>query len=100
MASKGNPPLLGAVQRYQTDLPPLLPAWFGSPASLLALAVFAETITAVPVNIIALAKLSLLGAGVGSRTNGIVVVPNCVVRLNVSLLAVAGTVAVMRLFET
>ena len=29
-------PAEGAVQDHQTDLPPLLPAWLGSPASLVA----------------------------------------------------------------
>jgi hypothetical protein len=29
-------PVCGAVHEYQTDAPPLLPAWFGSPGSLFA----------------------------------------------------------------
>jgi len=29
-------PLRGAVQRYQTEAPPALPAWLGSPLSLVA----------------------------------------------------------------
>jgi hypothetical protein len=36
-------PFAGAVQRHQTERPAALPAWFGSPGSLVASALIAET---------------------------------------------------------
>src|SRR5207247_211298 len=55
-------PEAGAVQLYQTDLPPALPAWFGSPASLVASTFVPVTLPLVPVIACAAAKLSLFGA--------------------------------------
>ena len=54
--------LLGAVQKYQIECPPAFPAWFGSPASLVALTVVPVTLADPPENPCALAKLLLAGA--------------------------------------
>ena len=52
----------GAVQEYQTDLPPALPAWLGSPVSFVAPTFLPYTVVEAPVNVCRLAKLSLSGA--------------------------------------
>ena len=41
-------PLLGAVQAYQTDLPPGLLAWLGSPASFVARVLLPKTCPELP----------------------------------------------------
>ena len=54
---------VGATQFHHTDLPPAFPAWFGSPASLLALVFLPEvTIGEPPFKVIALTNKSLTGA--------------------------------------
>lgn len=57
-------PAWGAVQLHQSDLPPELPAWFGSPDSLVALALEAETLPLSPPRVVRLEKASLLLAAV------------------------------------
>jgi hypothetical protein len=54
-------PLAGACHLYQTDAPPELPAWLGSPASLFAPTFVPVTPPAMPVKTRALAKLLLVG---------------------------------------
>src|SRR5881628_1928210 len=54
-------PEAGAVQDHQTDLPPPLPAWLGSPVSLLAPAFEPVTVIDEPLVTVALAKLSFAG---------------------------------------
>ena len=41
-------PDAGAVQLYQTDLPPALPAWSGSPVSFVAFTFVPLTVPLVP----------------------------------------------------
>src|ERR1041385_1453003 len=53
--------LPGAVQVHQTDAPPILPAWLGSPASLVAPTLEPETVRLAPLRVIRLAKLLLAG---------------------------------------
>jgi len=54
---------VGATQFHHTDLPPILPAWFGSPTSLLASVFLPEvTIGEPPFKVIALTNKSLTGA--------------------------------------
>ena len=56
-------PVTGAVQRYQTEAPPELPAWLGSPASLVAPTLeSALRATDVPLSVCAAAKALLGGA--------------------------------------
>jgi hypothetical protein len=55
-------PEAGAVHCHQTDLPPLLLAWLGSPVSFVALRFQPVLWPASPVKDEALTKLSLLGA--------------------------------------
>src|SRR5437899_3038165 len=54
-------PFVGAVQLHQTEPPPGLPAWSGSPGSLVASSFDPMTVTLVPVRVIRSAKLSLAG---------------------------------------
>ena len=61
-------PVAGAVHRHQTDLPPLLLAWFGSPVSLVAPAFVPLVEGAGPVRTMALAKLSLGGGATNPVT--------------------------------
>jgi hypothetical protein len=53
-------PEAGACQLYQTDLPPTLPAWFGSPGSFVAPTLVPLTIPLLPERTCAAAKASLL----------------------------------------
>src|SRR5438105_3169238 len=55
-------PLAGAVQRYQTEAPPALPAWLGSPDSFAAPAFEPVTVPLAPEIACAFAKLSFAGA--------------------------------------
>jgi hypothetical protein len=57
-------PAEGAVQRYQIDAPPALPAWLGSPDSLVAPAFEPVAVPLAPETTCALAKLSFAGAAV------------------------------------
>src|SRR5437762_11344089 len=59
-------PAAGAVQDHQTDLPPALPAWFGSPVSLVAPTLEPLSVAEEPLAAVALAKLSFTGAAVAS----------------------------------
>ena len=52
---------LGAVQTYHTECPPALPAWFGSPASLVAPTFEPLTLAELPDKPPASTKLSLAG---------------------------------------
>src|SRR3954471_2329966 len=54
-------PLVGAVQVHQTDFPPALPPWFGSPASLVAPLLLPVTVMPGPLRGVALPKLLLAG---------------------------------------
>src|SRR2546423_3213546 len=54
-------PLAGAVQRYQIECPPALPAWLGSPASLVAPTLVPARLPLEPLTTCAAAKLSLAG---------------------------------------
>ena len=65
-------PLDGAVHDHHTDLPPVKPAWFGSPASLVAPTFVPVAVTVAPLTTIAFAKLSLLSY---STMNGNVTLP-------------------------
>ncbi len=56
-----DPPAVG-VQAYQTEAPPALPAWAGSPVSLVAFTLVAVMVPVAPVRTWALAKASLAGA--------------------------------------
>src|SRR6185503_2079215 len=56
----------GATQRYQIECPPALPAWLGSPLSLVALALPPVTLPELPLSAWALAKASFAGAGGGA----------------------------------
>src|SRR5438067_1179631 len=51
----------GAVHCHQTECPPVLPAWLGSPDSLVAPALLPVALAELPVSLLALAKLSLAG---------------------------------------
>jgi hypothetical protein len=53
---------LVAVQRYQTEAPPELPAWFGSPGSLVAPTLDPPAVPEAPASACALAKSSFAGA--------------------------------------
>ena len=55
-------PLVGAVQVHHTLLPPVLPPWFGSPASLVAPTFVPLTVIEGPMIVVALANASLLAA--------------------------------------
>ena len=55
-------PLVGAVQLHQIELPPILPAWFGSPDSLFAPTFDPVVVMFVPVRMIRLLNRSLAGA--------------------------------------
>jgi hypothetical protein len=54
-------PLDGAVHDHHTDLPPELPAWFGSPDSLVAQLLAPLTVDDEPLIDTLLAKLSFAG---------------------------------------
>src|ERR1035441_5693134 len=60
-------PLAGATQRNQTEAPPVFPAWFGSPASLVAPTVLPDVVPETPAIVVALAKLSLAGAALAVK---------------------------------
>src|SRR5438477_91464 len=64
MVSTPYCPELGAVQAHQTEWPPVLPAWLGSPVSLVAATLLPETVAELPLRLLALAKLSLAGPSV------------------------------------
>jgi hypothetical protein len=51
----------GAVQLYQTDAPPTLPPWFGSPVSLVAPTLEPVVVPLEPAIFVALEKSSLTG---------------------------------------
>ena len=68
-------PLLGAVQRYQTDLPPSLPAWLGSPVSLVAVVLLPTRVPLTPLMARALPKLSLAGPESGVNDAALTAVP-------------------------
>ena len=55
-------PSAGARNDHQTDFPPALPAWRGSPNSLVARALLTLLVPDAPVNSIGLAKRSLVGS--------------------------------------
>jgi hypothetical protein len=82
------------------DLPPALPAWFGSPGSLLAPDVFAERDANAPCSTAAFTKSSFAGGAEGTTAKKLLAVPNCVVMLKVPLVAPEGTVAEITEFET
>src|SRR5450756_580596 len=60
-------PDAGAVHEYQTELPPGLSRWSGSPDSLVAPAFEAGVETWVPESLMRFTKSSLAGAGVKCR---------------------------------
>ena len=62
MVSRVVEPPVEGVQRYQMEAPPALPAWLGSPGSLVAPAFDPFAVPDVPETTCALAKLSLTGA--------------------------------------
>ena len=62
MVSKVTLPESGAVQQYQIECPPTLPAWFGSPVSLVAARLLPVTEPLEPPVNSQTAKLSLLGS--------------------------------------
>ena len=72
--------MLGAVQLYQTEAPPELPAWRGSPGCLVALVVSTMMVPEAPASTAALAKLSLAGGGPAATTKlvALVAVPTFV----------------------
>ena len=55
-------PLAGAVQRYQIEAPPALPAWFGSPGSFVAPTFEPVAVPLEPAIVWAFANMSLAGA--------------------------------------
>src|SRR5438046_6772810 len=55
-------PLPGALQVYQREWPPALPAWLGSPDSLVALALEPVTAPEAPLKVCAFTKRSFGGA--------------------------------------
>jgi hypothetical protein len=55
-------PADGAVHVHQTDFPPTLFAWRGSPASFVACALVPVVIAMSPTSVMRLAKLLLAGA--------------------------------------
>src|SRR4051812_11143200 len=62
-------PARGACQRSHSECPPALPAWFGSPASLLAPVLSMSKLPLDPRSAIALANPSFSGTpGVGAGT--------------------------------
>src|SRR5256885_854070 len=54
-------PVPGEVQAYQTECPPALPAWLGSPVSLVAPTLVPVAEGVLPLRTLALAKLSFAG---------------------------------------
>src|SRR5213594_3062111 len=56
---------VAAVQRYQIERPPALPAWLGSPLSFVAFTLLPLTVPETPLMLWALAKASLAGGGGG-----------------------------------
>src|SRR5438105_8423742 len=60
--SNATAPLAGAVQRYQIERPPVLPACFGSPLCLLAPTVVPAAVPNAPASDCAAEKLSFPGA--------------------------------------
>src|SRR6266540_4937216 len=59
------PPMAG-VHRYQIELPPVFPAWFGSPDCLVALIFVPLVLPELPARASALLKLSFSGGPVTS----------------------------------
>src|SRR5688500_8869508 len=55
--------VFGAVHANQIDLPPALPAWFGSPASLVAPIVVADVVPLPPAIVLAAASASFATPG-------------------------------------
>ena len=96
---KVQSPALGAVQVNQTDLPPALPAWAGSPASLVAVRLSELTVPELPVIARALAKLSLLTPLVSVKLEALVAVPPGDLTVSGPVVAPEGTVAVIWLDE-
>ena len=62
---------------HQTDLPPALPAWLGSPDCLLAPTLVPETVVVAPltVMVVGVAKLSLTGVVMMSSVTERLIVP-------------------------
>ena len=81
--------VVGAVQRYQIECPPALPAWLGSPVSLVALALLPVTLPELPLSACALAKASFAGGGSGLTVN-----TNVSLAVNAPSLTVTPIVAV------
>ena len=54
-------PLAGAVQLYQMDAPPVLPAWFGSPDSFVARMFVPFVVPCEPLIVVAALELSFDG---------------------------------------
>src|SRR5438876_8919996 len=61
MVSNTTLPTNGDVQRYQTEAPPALPAWFGSPASFVARTSVPFVVPCEPLMTVAELKLSFVG---------------------------------------
>src|SRR5215218_3512889 len=59
-------PLACGVHLYHTDFPPALPAWLGSPASLVAFTLVPVAVAFAPVSVCELANASLAGLEIGS----------------------------------
>ena len=55
-------PLAAGVHDHQTDRPPALPAWVGSPLSLVAPTLLPVRVPVAPLSTCAFAKASLAGA--------------------------------------
>ena len=83
----------------QTDLPPALPAWAGSPASLVAAKLLESALPELPVSTSALAKLSLFVPLDGVNTVVLVAVPPGAATLIGPTVAPAGTAAVICVTE-
>src|SRR6266540_1654643 len=60
-------PDVGVIHRHQTDRPPVLPAWSGSPSSFVAKADWLVTVSEEPFKGNALAKASLSGGAESAR---------------------------------
>src|SRR6187401_2995012 len=83
MVSTVTEPVEGAVQVHQRDLPPTLPAWFGSPDSFVARELLAVTVLVLPVRVKRLVKLSLDGGTEIVRVRfALAVLPAALVTLN------------------
>ena len=94
-----NRPVEGAVHVHQTEWPPMFPAWFGSPASLVAPTFEPATLTVDPTIPERFTKSSLPGLFVTMKLVALSAVPSCVTTENIPVTAFAGMVAKIWLSE-